>query len=99
MLITQTFLLGTLTQPSEMQGGGLNGAFTEGTQHSGAGGSVLLPSTAQWGPAQAPLSPLHSHLWVCQAVKPLHEATPLHKFGAEGTGGEGLGKPYRNSEI
>lgn len=32
-----------LTQPLEMQGGGLNRAFSEGTQHPRAGGTVLLP--------------------------------------------------------
>lgn len=90
MFITQTFLLGThsvlmllLTQPSEMQGEGLNGAFSEGPQGSGAGGSVLLPRTAQWDLPKH-LSVLSTLLWVCQAVKPLHGTTPLHKSGGRG---------------
>lgn len=85
-----------LPQLLEMQGGGLNGAFSEGTQHPGAGGSVR---TAQWDLTKH-LSVLFALvLRVYQALKPLHGASPLHKSGAEETRGEGSGKPYRNSEI
>lgn len=85
-----------LTQPSEMQRGGLNGAFSEGTQHPGAGGSVLLPSTAQ----PKHLSVLFPLTFGSVRQGNLYMGPPLYtNLGAEGTGGEGLGKPYRNSEI
>lgn len=72
-----------------MQGGGLNGAFSEGTQHPRAGGSVLLPRTAQRDLTK-PLSFLCTLiLWVCQAVKPLQEATPQQKSGGRGDWGGG----------
>lgn len=49
-----------LTQPSEMQGGGLTGAFSEGAQHPGVGQGVQFSSqNGTVGPGQAPLSPLH----------------------------------------
>lgn len=58
-----------------------------------------LGQGAQWDLPKHLSSPLHSHLWVCQAVKPSQGATPYTNLGAEGTAGEGLGKPYRNPEI
>lgn len=73
-----------LTQPLEMEGGELNGAFSEGTQHPGAGGSVLLPRTAQWDLTKH-LSVLFTLvLQVYQALKPLNGATPPHKSGGRG---------------
>lgn len=37
------------------------------------------------GPGQAPLTVLFTLLlWVCQALKPLHGVTPLHKSGGRG---------------
>lgn len=63
MLSTQTFLLEhtqlmlLLTQPLEMQGGGLNGAFSEGIQYPMAGVQFSFPNR-KGGPDQAPLIPL-----------------------------------------